>query len=39
MPTMWVHSITNTGPDELITLFYADEIFDPARPDTFPEEV
>ena len=39
MPTMWVHSITNTGPDELITLFYADEIFDPARPDTIPEEV
>ena len=39
MPTMWVHSITNTGPDELITLFYADEIFDPARPDTYPEEV
>lgn len=39
MPTMWVHSITNTGPDELITLFYADEIYDPARSDTYPEEV
>ncbi len=39
MPTMWVHSITNTGPNELITLFYADEIFDSARPDTYPEEV
>ncbi len=39
MPTMWVHSITNTGPDELITLFYADELFDPERPDTYPEEV
>ncbi len=39
MPTMWVHSITNTGPDELITLFYADEIFDAERPDTYPEEV
>ncbi|MCB9411273.1 MAG: SDR family oxidoreductase [Actinobacteria bacterium] len=39
MPTMWVHSITNTGDDELITLFYADEVFDPANPDTFPEEV
>ena len=39
MPTMWAHSITNTGPDELITLFYADELFDPARPDTYPEEV
>ena len=39
MPTMWVHSITNTGQDELITLFYADEIYDPATPDTYPEEV
>lgn len=39
MPTMWVHSITNTGAEELITLFYADEVFDPEHPDTFPEEV
>ena len=39
MPTLWVHSITNTGPDELITLFYADEVFDPANPDTYPEMV
>lgn len=39
MPTMWVHSITNTGDDELVTLFYADEVFDPEYPDTYPEEV
>lgn len=39
MPTMWVHSITNTGDEELVTLFYADEVFDPAAPDTYPEEV
>jgi UDP-2-acetamido-2,6-beta-L-arabino-hexul-4-ose reductase len=39
MPTMWVHSITNTGSDELVTLFYADELFDPDHPDTYPEEV
>lgn len=39
MPTMWVHSITNVGDDELVTLFYADEVFDPASPDTFAEEV
>lgn len=39
MPTMWVHSITNTGTDELVTLFFADEVFDPLAPDTFPEEV
>ncbi len=39
MPTMWAHKITNTGPDELLTLFWANEIFDPARPDTYPEPV
>ncbi len=39
MPTMWAHSITNTGDGELVTLFYADEVFDPAAPDTYPEEV
>ena len=39
MPTMWVHSITNTGQGELTTLFYADELYDPQRPDTYPEEV
>lgn len=39
MPTMWAHSITNTGSDDLLTLFWAHEIFDPARPDTFPEPV
>ena len=39
MPTMWVHSITNTGSDDLVTLFYADEVLDPASPDTYPEDV
>ncbi len=39
MPTMWVHSITNTGDDDLLTLFYADELFDPEHPDTYAEEV
>ena len=39
MPTMWVHSITNTGQDELVTLFFADEVFNPDAPDTYPEEV
>jgi UDP-2-acetamido-2,6-beta-L-arabino-hexul-4-ose reductase len=39
MPTMWAHSITNTGTAELTTLFWADELLDPARPDTYPERV
>lgn len=39
MPTMWVHSITNTGSEPLLTLFWANDIFDPGSPDTYPEEV
>lgn len=39
MPTMWVHNITNTGDEELVTLFWAHELFDPQSPDTFWEPV
>jgi UDP-2-acetamido-2,6-beta-L-arabino-hexul-4-ose reductase len=39
MPVKWTHSITNTGDDELLTLFWMNEIFDPDRPDTYPEQV
>ncbi|MEV6815834.1 NAD-dependent epimerase/dehydratase family protein [Micromonospora sp. NPDC051296] len=39
MPTMWVHKLVNTGDDELVTLFWTNELFDPARPDTWPEPV
>ena len=39
IPTMHTHSITNTGEGDLITLFWADEFFDPKNPDTTFEEV
>lgn len=39
VPTMWTHELTNTGDDELLTLCWANEILDPARPDTFPESI
>lgn len=39
MPTMWVHNITNVGSDDLLTLFWTNEIFDPDRPDTYAEKV
>ncbi|MBW8328791.1 MAG: NAD-dependent epimerase/dehydratase family protein [Thiobacillus sp.] len=39
IPTFHTHHITNTGHSELVTLFWANEIFDPADPDTFPEQV
>lgn len=34
MPTLWAHSITNTGSAPLVTVFWADELFDPIHPDT-----
>jgi UDP-2-acetamido-2,6-beta-L-arabino-hexul-4-ose reductase len=39
MPTMWVHSIVNVDDGELLTLFWSNELFDPDRPDTYPEMV
>ena len=35
MPTLWTHSITNVGKGELLTLFYADDKYDPDDPDTY----
>ena len=31
----WTHDITNTGTDDLIVMLWANEVFDPARPDTY----
>jgi UDP-2-acetamido-2,6-beta-L-arabino-hexul-4-ose reductase len=39
MPAMWAHDITNVGHGELLTLFWSNELFDPGRPDTYPEKV
>ncbi len=39
IPPGYTHSIENTGTDDLITLFWASEIFDPEQPDTYPLEV
>lgn len=39
MPTLHTHSIRNVGDHDLMTLFWAHEIFDPDRPDTFHEPV
>ena len=35
IPPGFTHSITNVGTSELITLFWASEVFDPDCPDTF----
>lgn len=39
IPPGTTHSITNTGNNDLVTLFWASEIFDPGNPDTFRLEV
>jgi UDP-2-acetamido-2,6-beta-L-arabino-hexul-4-ose reductase len=39
MPTLWVHNITNTGDEDVITMFWADQLFNPAAPDTYWEPV
>ncbi len=35
----WTHNITNIGDDEMIVMLWANEIFDPKRPDTFAMKV
>ena len=39
MPVWYTHNITNTGEDELYTMFWINESYDPADPDTFFEQV
>lgn len=39
IPPGYVHSITNTGDTNIITLFWSSEIFNPEDPDTIPLEV
>lgn len=39
MPVGWVHNITNTGDEVLLTQFWSHELFRPDSPDTFFELV
>jgi UDP-2-acetamido-2,6-beta-L-arabino-hexul-4-ose reductase len=39
MPVWYSHNITNIGDDELITLFWINEFFNPDDPDTYFEPV
>ena len=39
MPVWYTHNITNVGSEELLTLFWINEFFDPTDPDTFFEKV
>lgn len=39
MPVWYTHNITNTGSEELYTIFWINEFFDPKDPDTYFEIV
>ena len=39
IPSGYIHSIENVGQDELVTLFWASEMFDQGKPDTYFEKV
>ncbi|WP_054942743.1 NAD-dependent epimerase/dehydratase family protein [Paenibacillus ihuae] len=39
IPPGYTHSITNTGTSDVITLFWANELFNPEKPDTYYLEV
>jgi len=39
MPVWYTHNITNSGDEELLTLFWINEFFNPDDPDTYFEKV
>lgn len=39
IPCGYTHNIENTGTDDMVTIMWANEPFDPEHPDTFYEEV
>jgi UDP-2-acetamido-2,6-beta-L-arabino-hexul-4-ose reductase len=39
MPVWYTHNIKNTGSDELLTIFWINEFYDPNDPDTYFEQV
>jgi len=39
MPTMWVHHIRNVGDEDVVTVFWADQLLDPEHPDQYPLKV
>ncbi len=39
IPPGYTHNIENLGTSDMVTVMWANEVFDPQRPDTFREEV
>lgn len=39
MPTMWVHNLRNVGTEDVITVFWSDQLLDTEQPDQYPMKV
>lgn len=39
IPVGYIHNITNIGTEDLVTIMWANEVFDPEKPDTYYGEV
>ena len=39
MPTLWAHNIRNVGDEDVVTVFWADQLLDPDDPDQYPLRV
>ena len=39
IPAGYTHNIANIGTEDLVTVMWANEIFDKEKPDTYYEEV
>lgn len=39
IPAGYAHNLTNLGNEDLVTIMWANEVFDPQKPDTYYEEV
>ena len=39
IPTGYTHNIINIGDTDMVTVMWANELFDPDHPDTYYEEV
>ena len=39
IPTGYTHNIINEGDEDMVTIMWANEAFDPEHPDTYREEV
>lgn len=35
----WSHDVTNVGDEELVCMLWANEVFNPSLPDTYPHEI